>query len=324
MNRRMNGIVVALSFSAFGCASSLRMNKLDQSRSIDIADSGPRYMQGGQPLDGRDMLEKLQKEPEAASDANGAETLATIAMILSAGGGGLIGWPVGEAAAGNKDPTWALAGAGAGAIALAIPLLFWSGSSLKSAVQAHNQAVSRRFEATVPASASKPEEAFPRGRMASAPPGPFGFVFGASKEESAAVCRLAGFVWSDAEGATRCSGVPFKEVPGAEAQLAFEHDALSFVELVVRPPDDAQGWAGAFRETEAALVRRYGKAEQRDFVVPDECKAAERFVGCVADEQVTGNASWSFPDGRTVVMSIAAAPSPPTLRVRLTAGRPKT
>ncbi|KYF60249.1 hypothetical protein BE04_46845 [Sorangium cellulosum] len=151
-------------------------------------------------------------------------------------------------------------------------------------------------------------------------PEPVELALGASREEAAATCRRAGHEWSEGEGVLRCSGAPFAGLPaGASAELEFVEDRLSAVEFIVRPPADAQGWASALREAEIALIRRYGKPQQRSFAVPDECKAAELFLGCVADGKVTGSASWSLADGRSVTLAIAAAPPPPTIRVRLTA-----
>ncbi|WP_437323212.1 hypothetical protein [Sorangium sp. So ce381] len=152
------------------------------------------------------------------------------------------------------------------------------------------------------------------------PPEPVELALGASREEAAATCRRAGHEWSEGEGILRCSGAPFAGLPaGASSELEFAEDRLIAIEVTVRPPEDAQGWAGALREAEVALVRRYGKPQQRSFAVPDECKAAEVFLACVADGRVTGSASWSLADGRAVTLAIATAPPPTTIRVRLTA-----
>ena len=164
----------------------------------------------------------------------------------------------------------------------------------------------------------------PRIRAAASAPEAIGFMFGASKEEAVAACRRAGLEWSDDGSAARCSGTPTQGIPGASAGLEFPGGRLTAVELVINPPNDAQGWAKSFRGTEAALIRLFGKPDQRSFVVPDECKAPESFLGCVTEGKVPGGASWSLADGRSVALSIAAAPPPSTLRVRLSSGQPKT
>jgi hypothetical protein len=153
------------------------------------------------------------------------------------------------------------------------------------------------------------------------PPWAGAFLFGATSEEVAAVCRQAGHEWRQVEGAAHCSGAPSAGIPYASAELEFADGRLSGIELVIQPPEDAQGWAEAFRETEATLTRLHGKAQQRSFVVPDECKAAERFLSCIADGTVTGSAVWSLRDGRSVALSMAGAPSPATIRVRIAPGR---
>ncbi|KYG04871.1 hypothetical protein BE21_44260 [Sorangium cellulosum] len=155
------------------------------------------------------------------------------------------------------------------------------------------------------------------------PPGAAGFVFGELMDEAAATCWGAGLQWSEAAGAARCSGKPSGELPDASAQLEFTDGRLSAIELVIDPAEGAAGLAGALRDTEVALVRLFGKPGQRSFVIPDECKAEEAFLGCVIDGRVSGRASWSLPDGRTMTLSIAGAPPPATIRVRITPKRPE-
>jgi hypothetical protein len=159
----------------------------------------------------------------------------------------------------------------------------------------------------------------PRGdaRTPAPPPGAAGFVFGELMDEAAATCRGAGLRWSEAAGSAHCSGKPSGELPGASAQLEFTDGHLSAIELAIEPAEGAAGLAGALRETEVALVRLFGKPGQRTFVIPDECKAEEAFLGCVVDGRVTGRASWSFSDGRYMTLSIAGTPSPATIRVRI-------
>jgi hypothetical protein len=155
------------------------------------------------------------------------------------------------------------------------------------------------------------------------PPGAAGFVFGELMDEAAATCLGAGHQWSEATGGARCSGTPSGELRGASAQIELTAGRLSAIELVIPPLEGEAGLAGALRATEVALVRLYGKPGQRRFEIPDECKAAEAFAGCVVDGKVTGHASWSLPDGRFVTLSMAGAPPPATVRVRITPKRPE-
>jgi hypothetical protein len=315
-------MAVALALHGIGCAS---LQKMDPTRRIELNTgffSGPRYAQGGKPIG--QMAEWLEKEPEAAPHASRAQALSLIATLVDGTGGALIGMPLGQKLGGAREPLWPLAGAGAAAIALSIPLMIWSFSSMDSAVEAHNRLLIRDSGlSATPKRAAAP--AARAGRVA--PPAQleaFGFVFGATRPATLAACRKAGHTWSEEEdGVARCSGTPTESVEGASTELAFKDERLSAVELVIRPPEDGQGWATSFRTTENALIRLFGKSAQRSFTVPDECKAAELFLGCVADGRVTGSASWSLDDGRSVVLSIIGSPPPSTLRVRLTLGLPK-
>ena len=322
MNATRWTVMAVMALGGTGCAS---LPKMDASRPIEIDDSpfGARYKQDGKAIDPRDMADRLKKEPAAEGDASRAQALGVLSSLLSVAGGALIGWPLGQALGDEQEPLWPLAGAGAGALGLAIPLAIWADNSMDDAVEAHNR-ISVAFPARVSSERAWTPGAVPRRRARPAPPKAFGFFFGASKQETAAACQGARLEWSDEEGAARCSGTPTQAMPGATAQLEFVDGRLSAVELVIRPPDDAQGWASALRETEAALTRLYGKPTHRSFVVPDECKAAERFLSCVNDGKVSGGASWSPGDGRSVALSIVGAPPPSTIRVRLTPGPPKT
>ncbi|MGK3987329.1 hypothetical protein WME99_30080 [Sorangium sp. So ce136] len=320
--KAMMWMAVALALHGLGCVAA--QQKMDPSRPIELHTGffAARYKQDGKPIS--DVPEWLAKEPEAAPYVSRSQALTVLAGLVAGAGGGLIGWPVGEALGGERDPVWPLAGAGAVAIALTIPLAIWSVSNMDSAAEAHNRLLLQGSEW----SAAPKREAAPAERAGPvAPPArleAFGFVFGATRPTSLAACQKAGHTWSEEEdGVARCSGTPTESIAGASAELTFEDERLSAVEVVIRPPEDAQGWATSFRATEAALIRIFGKSAQRSFVIPDECKAAELFLGCVADGRVTGSASWSLDGGPSVVLSIIGSPPPSTLRVRLTPALPK-
>lgn len=128
-----------LVFTQVACAALPRpVVKLDPSRLIE---RGNGYQQGGRDLDAEDMVEKLSQEPAAAPHVRRSQTLSTIALILAAAGGGLVGWPVGSKLGGDDDPPWELAYTGAGAVLLAVPLMLWGVSSFDRAVDAHNSAL---------------------------------------------------------------------------------------------------------------------------------------------------------------------------------------
>ncbi|WP_437320804.1 hypothetical protein [Sorangium sp. So ce385] len=320
--KAMTWMAVALALHGLGCVAAPR--KMDPTRPLELHTGffEARYTQDGEAVSG--VPEWLAKEPEAAPHASRAQTLSLIAGLVSGAGGILIGTPLGQELGGERDPLWPLAGAGAAAIALSIPLAIWSVSSMDSAAEAHNRLIAGGGLQSAP-----PKRAAAKAERAErvAPPAPveaFGFAFGATRPTALAACQAAGHTWSEEEdGVARCSGTPTESIAGASAELTFEENRLSAVELVIRPPEDAQGWATSFRATETALIRLFGKSAQRSFVIPDECKAAEQFLGCVADGRVTGSASWSPDDGPSVVLSIIGSPPPSTLRVRLTPGLPK-
>lgn len=66
------------------------------------------------------------------------------ALILAGAGGALVGWPLGEAAGGNPDPHWVLAGVGGGVAAVGIALGYWADAVFDDAVKAHNERIEAR------------------------------------------------------------------------------------------------------------------------------------------------------------------------------------
>jgi hypothetical protein len=128
-------IAILMVLSTVGCAATPKRVRMDADRPIET-DHG--YRQGGQLLESSDMLDKLAKERDSAPHVQRARALTTVAVILAAAGGALVGWPLGQKIGGNQSPTWELAYAGAGAIVVAIPLEICALSSVNSAVQAHN------------------------------------------------------------------------------------------------------------------------------------------------------------------------------------------
>ncbi len=116
---------------------------------------GSSYEQRGVSLDQSDMLDKLSERPATQNDVQKAKTLQTVAVILGATGGALIGWPIGSAIGGNPHPTWILAGIGAGVIVVSIPFSMGASSSVSDAVKAHNDTFashksSKRQESSLP------------------------------------------------------------------------------------------------------------------------------------------------------------------------------
>ncbi len=324
-------VMAAITIGCFGCGSWLP--KVDASRSIDKSEAffGPRYTQDGVGVNPGDMADKLELEPNAAPHVGRARALRVVSTLLAAAGGALVGWPVGTWAGGqllsnDSKPNWKLAAVGAGAIVVAIPLAIWSDSSMDKGVEAHNERVFAERVSRASNSRAASNRVWKPGERAGAPSTPrdaFGFVFGTSKPHAAAACQKAGHQWSDAEGVFRCSGTPTTAISAASAELEFGEGGLSSVEIEIAPPNDAGGWVSVFRKTETALTGFYDKPMQRSFVVPDECKAEESFLGCVADGKVTGSAMWSVDKDHAATLTIVARPLPASSTLRVRVGRPR-
>lgn len=124
-----------------GCATG---RSFDASAPIDIRSGGSSYEQNGEQLDESDMLEKLSRNPATQHEANSAKNFATVSVVMGAAGGGLVGWPIGEAIAGAKDPKWILAAIGAGVVLVALPLSYQASLETKQAVKTHNQRLALR------------------------------------------------------------------------------------------------------------------------------------------------------------------------------------
>ncbi len=330
MNATNYSVMAAITIGCFGCGSALP--KMDASRSIQNGGAFVGYMQDGKVIDPGDMADKLELEPKAVPYVKEARTLRVVSTILAAAGGAVLGWPLGEWASGQEKPYWPFAAAGGGVIAIAIPFAILSDLSMDTAVATHNGRRAHQKVLPAPHDANrawKPGDA-PRGQpvpaQATLPDDfgdAFGFVFGTSKTDAAAACQKAGHQWSNAEGISRCTGTPSTVISGASAELEFGEGRLSSVAIIIAPPNDATGWADMFRKTESALTQLYGKPMQRSFVVPDDCKAKELFLGCVAEGKVTGSGLWSLEKGNVATLSIVphALLSASTLCVRM--GRPR-
>ena len=138
MGPRVGVLVGALVASA--CASAPKMN-VSAPIEKESAFLGTSYEQRGEPIDRGDMIEKLEQEPEASEELSGAGAFSAIAVLSAAVGGALIGWPIGEAVAGNDDPKWVLAAVGGGFVAISIPFAIVADNKVENAVDAHNRRV---------------------------------------------------------------------------------------------------------------------------------------------------------------------------------------
>ncbi|HMA94153.1 MAG TPA: hypothetical protein VKP30_15790 [Polyangiaceae bacterium] len=149
----VNSRVLPLAFLLLsGCAGQ---QKFDANSAITVRSGGfgNTYEQAGRPLDRGDMLDKLSEWEPTKADADSAKTLGTVATVIGAVGGALVGWPIGAAIAGSREPPWVLAGIGAGVIAVSIPFSIAAGNRVESAVESHN-----RLLRPMPSSGAKPTQ----------------------------------------------------------------------------------------------------------------------------------------------------------------------
>jgi hypothetical protein len=133
----------ALAFASLLLSSCVSQRKFDASAPIGTRSSGlgSKYVQQGEPLDEGDMLDKLAERPATREDAKSAQSLGVFATITAGAGGGLIGWPIGAAIAGSKDPKWILAAIGAALVVVSIPMGVGAASYTKHAVDKHNRSL---------------------------------------------------------------------------------------------------------------------------------------------------------------------------------------
>lgn len=101
---------------------------------------GYKYTQNGQSLTIGDMVRIMEPNEEALPVMKQARSNKTFAGILGFAGGFCIGYPIGQAIAGN-DPVWTLAGVGAGLIIIAIPISNSANKKAKRAVGLYNASI---------------------------------------------------------------------------------------------------------------------------------------------------------------------------------------
>ncbi|MDN3595480.1 hypothetical protein [Zunongwangia endophytica] len=104
---------------------------------------GYKFTRNENTLSLGDLSNIVEDTPQAEDLIKKAKTTTVFTTILSFAGGGLIGWPIGEAIGGG-DPNWALAGIGAGLVAVAIPLSSSAGKKAKEAVDIYNMSLEKQ------------------------------------------------------------------------------------------------------------------------------------------------------------------------------------
>ena len=130
--------VMAAAMSVFvsGCAGRPMMAH----RPVEIDESlgGPRYLQGGEPIDTGSMRDELRKNPETTGTVDGAMVARATGILFAGAGGGMIGWPMGLAIEGDLHPPMAVFGAGCALLGAGIILSVFSTRGMDRAVETHN------------------------------------------------------------------------------------------------------------------------------------------------------------------------------------------
>ena len=98
---------------------------------------GYQYLQNGSTLKYRELENILRSNELAYSQIKSSRSSRTLATILGAAGGFMIGWPIGTAIGGG-DANWTLAAIGAGAAAASIPFSISANRKIKNAVHTYN------------------------------------------------------------------------------------------------------------------------------------------------------------------------------------------
>ncbi|KAA5533613.1 hypothetical protein F0919_13825 [Taibaiella lutea] len=85
-----------------------------------------------------DMLRLMQPNEAAFKKMKASRTYNGFSTVFACAGGFLIGYPLGQAIGGKKDPEWAMLGVGVGVVGISIPFGIISGKKAKEAAQLYN------------------------------------------------------------------------------------------------------------------------------------------------------------------------------------------
>lgn len=101
---------------------------------------GYQFCQGNDMLGMKQLVNTMKPNEQAFKEIKSAQSNYTLATIIGAAGGFMIGWPIGTAIGGG-DPNWTLAGIGAGLFVVSIPITQKSNKQAKEAVNIYNSAL---------------------------------------------------------------------------------------------------------------------------------------------------------------------------------------
>jgi len=98
---------------------------------------------GSHKLTGSELEQILSKAPGALEEYNSGKSMYIAASIIQIIGGSLIGWPVGQAAAGEESPNWTMAIIGGGIAIPGLILEVVSRRHIRNAIDKYNSTIDK-------------------------------------------------------------------------------------------------------------------------------------------------------------------------------------
>ena len=108
---------------------------------------GPVFIQHGEKLNARALLEITSVNSEAHKEMKIAKGNSDAGSVIGFAGGFLVGWPLGTALGGG-DPNWTLAAIGAGLIVISIPFENAYSKHARKAVAIYNAGLRQSARST--------------------------------------------------------------------------------------------------------------------------------------------------------------------------------
>ena len=99
---------------------------------------GYHFYQHDKRLNMRELVKIMEPNEVAFKHIKSAQSNNTMATIVGAIGGFLVGWPVGTALGGG-DPNWTMAAIGGGLIVVSIPIITKANKQSRLAIAAYNE-----------------------------------------------------------------------------------------------------------------------------------------------------------------------------------------
>ncbi|MEP3838675.1 MAG: hypothetical protein ABJM36_13565 [Algibacter sp.] len=118
------------------CASFVNAQKIDTEKVF----GGYKYTYNNELISIGDLASIIESNTDAYKLIKTGRTNRSISGVLGFVGGGLIGWPLGNALGGG-EVNWTLAGIGAGLVIVAIPISSSSNKKINQAVELYNASI---------------------------------------------------------------------------------------------------------------------------------------------------------------------------------------